>query len=222
MAEETKQLIAFFHFLEGLKKLERYRDNIFWRDYHWIERWESVADHTWRMAMMLVVLEKRLQRSIDLARALKITLVHDLPEIIAGDESALGSDESGVDSHHTNPERKQEKFMREEAAAREIFGMLPEEEREEYYALWREYEDLSSYEAQVVKAIDKLEARFQIIEYTDCRVYEKHLQPIKEIGLQDMEKEPVVKELYDALMQHFDAHYTEFTKPERAAPSVLQ
>lgn len=212
VSDDTKQLLAFFHFLEGLKKLERYRDHVFWRDYDWIERWESVADHSWRMAMMLVVLQKRLQRPIDLEKALKITLVHDLPEIIAGDESALGSDETGTDSHHTNAKRKQEKFAREEKAAREIFGMLPGEEGEEYYALWREYEEAATYEAQVVKAIDKLEAKLQVVEYTKCTVYERHKKPIREIGARDMEKVPIVQELFDELMRDFEEHYNELAK----------
>lgn len=207
-----KKIIAFFHFIEGLKKVERYKDNVFWRDYDWIDRWESVADHTWRIAIMLIVLEDKLQKPIDLQHALKIVLVHDLPEIIAGDPSPLGSDGTGRDSHRFNEEKKREKFSREEKAAREIFNMLPEKDARELYDLWHEYESQETYESQVVKALDKLEAKFQVIEYTNCHVYEEQIEPIIGIGKDEMLKEPVVYEMYNELMSYFKEHYKAFKK----------
>lgn len=209
---DTTELIKFFHFLQGLKQLERYKDNVFWRDYDWITRWESVADHTWRMAMILVVIEKRLARPIDLAKALKICLVHDLPEIIAGDPSPLGSDGTGRDSHRLNPEVKAKKFQEEEAAARKIFAMLPGSEGDEYYNLWLEYEEQSSYEAKIVKGIDKVEAKLQVIDSTGCRTAAGFIEPMHEIGYDEVQFEPILKNMMDELLEYFDQHYIEFKK----------
>jgi len=208
--KDMQQLITFFHFLEGLKKLERYKDNVFWRDYD-IKRWESVADHTWRMGMILIFVEKRLTQTIDLARALKLVLIHDLPEIIAGDPSPLGSDGTGKDSHRFNPEKRREKEAREAAAAEEIIAMLPTEDGEEFYALWKEYEEQKTYESQVVKAIDKVEARLQTIEMSDCCVYKDHLEPMVSMNVEFI-KEPYLKEINDELVKHIKENYTEFTK----------
>lgn len=210
--KETTQILDFLHFMHGMKQLERYKDNVFWRDYDWIERWESVADHTWRMAMILIVVEKRLQQPIDLAKALKMTLVHDVPEIIAGDPSPLGSDGTGRDSHRHNPEMKAAKFQKEDVAAQEIFGKLPNGEGQEYYELWREYEEQSSYEARVVKGIDKVEAKLQVIDSTGCRVYEDNREPIYNLGRDEVQFEPVLKEMFDELIAHFDQNYVEFKK----------
>ena len=48
---------------------------------------ESVAEHTWRLCLMAMVLYGRAE-NIDLARLLKMCLIHDLGEAIGGDVPA--------------------------------------------------------------------------------------------------------------------------------------
>src|SRR2546430_11535806 len=48
---------------------------------------ESVAEHTWRLCLMAMVLYGRTP-GIDLARLLKMCLIHDLGEAIGGDVPA--------------------------------------------------------------------------------------------------------------------------------------
>ncbi len=52
-------------------------------------RQESVAEHTWRMALMAVLIEPLLKQKVDTARLLKIIVIHDLVEAEAKDVSAL-------------------------------------------------------------------------------------------------------------------------------------
>ena len=47
-------------------------------------RQESVADHTWRLCLMALLLHHRFP-GVDLARLIKICVVHDLGEAINGD-----------------------------------------------------------------------------------------------------------------------------------------
>src|SRR5690606_19600213 len=96
---------------------------------------------------------------IDFKKAMKMLLIHDIPEMIAGDPSPLGTDGSGQDSHAYNQSKADEKFDREKAAAQEIFNKLPKDQAEELFELWLEFENQSSFEARVVKAIDKLEGK---------------------------------------------------------------
>src|SRR5664279_3790164 len=52
-------------------------------------RQESVAEHTWRMSLMAVLIEPLLKQKIDTARLLKMIIIHDLVEAEASDVSAL-------------------------------------------------------------------------------------------------------------------------------------
>src|SRR6185369_6331085 len=85
MSDDSRQLTQFLHTVSALKEVERWRGHYFWRDYPQRARYESVADHTWRMALMLALIEKHLSAPFNLAKAMKMALVHDLPEILVGD-----------------------------------------------------------------------------------------------------------------------------------------
>jgi putative hydrolases of HD superfamily len=52
-------------------------------------RQEDVAEHTWRMALMALLLHSYLDQKVDLLKALKIILVHDLVEINYKDSPAF-------------------------------------------------------------------------------------------------------------------------------------
>lgn len=43
--------------------------------------------------------------------------------------------------------------------------MLPDAEAQEFLDLWLKYESQESFEAQVVKSLDKIEAKMQVQEY---------------------------------------------------------
>ena len=49
---------------------------------------ESVAEHTWRLCLMAMVLYGR-DPAVDLGRLLRICLIHDLGEAIGGDIPAI-------------------------------------------------------------------------------------------------------------------------------------
>jgi len=63
------------------------------------KRLENDAEHSWHLAMMVWVFAPHYEQPIDLEKALKMALIHDLPEIYAGDvpafdvEGRLGKDE---------------------------------------------------------------------------------------------------------------------------------
>jgi putative hydrolase of HD superfamily len=109
---------------------------------------ESVAAHTWRLSLMAAVLSDRFP-GVDLARLLKICLIHDLGEALHGDVPApLQSAESS-------------KAIREREDLQSVLAPLPERQREEFTALWDEYEAASTPEAQLAKGLDKLETILQ-------------------------------------------------------------
>jgi putative hydrolase of HD superfamily len=116
-------------------------------------RQESVAEHTWRMSLMAVLIGPYLEQRVDTERLLKMIIIHDLIEAEAGDVSALDV--------LRNPAIKIEKERRERAAIENLRRQLDGPAGEEIYQLWYEFEEKNTYEAKVANAIDKLEVQLQ-------------------------------------------------------------
>lgn len=103
---------------------------------------ESDAEHSWHLAVFLMLIEPALH-GIDFTRILKMALIHDLPELYAGDTNPYRGDTSN-------------KEERERAAAGQLFSMLPEGVDDSFQTLFDDYLAQTSKEARIVKAADKL------------------------------------------------------------------
>ena len=115
---------------------------------------ESVAEHTWRLCLMALVLAPELP-GLDFSRLVKICLVHDLGEAIGGDVSAPEQ------ARRTQAGLETGKGERERRDLVTLLEPLPERLRREITALWDEYDAASSREAKLAKALDKLETILQ-------------------------------------------------------------
>lgn len=209
---DIQKIFAFSTYIGKFKKMERFVGQFFWRDYPKIERYDSNADHTWRMAMILTVIEPMLSQSIDFKKAMRMLLIHDIPEIIAGDASPLGSDGTGNDSHAYNEDASERKYEAEREASLEIFGKLPQAQATELHALWIEFEKQECFEAKVVKAIDKFEAKLQASEYRQGSWLKGHLNWTLAYGQETFKVDPALQELMNVLEQDMKANYREYTK----------
>lgn len=116
-------------------------------------RQESVAEHTWRMSLMAVLMEPYLDKSIDMAKLLKMIIIHDLIEAEAGDVP--------VTEMMRNPALKLIKQQREIEAIESLRMRLGEPLGQEIYELWFEFEEKITYTARVANAFDKLEVQLQ-------------------------------------------------------------
>jgi putative hydrolase of HD superfamily len=145
MKEQLRQVLEVLTLAEKLKYELRHS---------WLSngRQESVAEHTWRMSLMVVLLEPYLDNEIDVARTLKMVIVHDLVEAEAGDIPAF---------EVTTPERKELKRQKEQQAIEHLREALGNGLGQHVYELWHEFEDKLTYEARVANALDKLELRLQ-------------------------------------------------------------
>jgi putative hydrolase of HD superfamily len=108
-------------------------------------RRENTAEHSWHIALFAMVLAAHAAERIDPLRVISMLLIHDLVEIDCGDTPLF--DEVGA---VTQAER-------EEAAARRLFGLLPELQSIEFRALWNEFEAAATADARFAKAIDRLQ-----------------------------------------------------------------
>lgn len=141
-----KEIFEFIKATEALKRELRHS---------WLSdgRQESVAEHSWRMSLMLILIENKLPKSFNQLRALKMAIVHDLVEMYAGDVPVFNF----LNSKKLHSQKKQ----KEKDAMFRIAGELSDSNGKEVESLWREYENSHTVEAKVVKALDKLEAKIQ-------------------------------------------------------------
>ncbi|HEU4700238.1 MAG TPA: HD domain-containing protein [Gemmatimonadales bacterium] len=122
-------------------------------------RAESVAEHTWRVALMALVVAPAFP-DVDFARLVKICLVHDLGEALGGDVPAPEQARRAAAGEATG---------KGDAERRDLLALvapLPTVTRDELVALWDEYEAAATPEARLAKALDKLET---ILQHTQGR-----------------------------------------------------
>ena len=108
-------------------------------------RRENDAEHAWHMAIMIYLLKEYANEPFDLAKAMMMALIHDVVEIDAGDTYAY--DEVGL---ATQKER-------EEKAADRIFGLLPDDQRDELRALFEEFEAYDTPESRFAHVMDNFQ-----------------------------------------------------------------
>lgn len=113
-------------------------------------RRESVAEHTWFIALMALLTHRRLEEPVNLERVLSMAIVHDLAEVEVGDIPYF---ETG--------DRKARKAELELAAIERIATMLPAPEGEVVKQLWLEFEEGKTPESRFVRALDHLEVQVQ-------------------------------------------------------------
>lgn len=145
-SSDVAGLLAFLRAAEKLKTTTR-------SAYTSTGKVESVAEHSWRLTLMASLVAPEFP-GIDVARLVKICLVHDLGEAIRGDIPA--------------PEQARRRVAGTASKATEerrdlvtLVEPLPESLRLELVALWDEYEAAESPEARLAKALDKLETIMQ-------------------------------------------------------------
>ena len=139
--EQILNTLSFIKSVESLKNVLRSAHTSSGRK-------ESTAEHTWRLCLLATVFGKELG-NVDMAKLLKICIIHDLGEAISGDVPAT---EQTMGNERAKQERHDLQTLIEE---------LPAEIKSELLALWDEYEQGSSLEGRIVKGLDKLETIIQ-------------------------------------------------------------
>jgi len=108
-----------------------------------LERYENSAEHSWQICLLALLLEQHAGRPVEVARVVEMLLVHDIPEIDAGDQIVYQSP-------------SETRAVAEREAARRIFGLLPEPQAGWCLSRWEEYEARESNEAVFAYAVDRL------------------------------------------------------------------
>lgn len=132
-------------FLEMLHTAERLKDTL----RHCTTsggRPESVAEHSWRIALMAMWLRCEFPDT-DIDKVVRMCLIHDLGECFTGDIPSFVKTAADTD--------------REDSLLARWVDTLPEEVAAEMRELYAEMDAQQSAEAKLYKALDKLEAVIQ-------------------------------------------------------------
>ena len=143
MKDQVDRILGFLALSERLK---------FELRHSWLSsgRQESVAEHSWQMALMALLMHRHLEHPVDIEKTLKMILVHDLVEAEVGDVPFFDTGE-----------RKRLKAAREQQAIEKIRVALEPATGQEIYDLWQESEAKATAEARFATALDHLEVQVQ-------------------------------------------------------------
>lgn len=136
---EAREFLSLMHVAENLKNNTRHS----WTS---TGRHESVAEHSWRLALMAFFVKDEFPEA-DMDKVIRMCLFHDMGEAFTGDIPAFWKTSA-----------QEEK---ESAVVLSWLEGLPETYGEELKALFAEMEELTTREAKIYKALDKLEALIQ-------------------------------------------------------------
>ena len=134
-----EQQLEFLRVVDALKRVERMTRLI--QQPGEVARRENSAEHSWHLALMALMLVEHANEPVDISRVLQMILIHDIVEIDAGDTFV----------YDTNAMTD-----KAERAAERLFGMLPEDQKSEIFALWHEFEARETPEAKYASGLDRL------------------------------------------------------------------
>jgi putative hydrolase of HD superfamily len=143
---------------------------------------ESVSDHTYRVSLIAMILSDL--KELDTEKVLKMSLIHDLPESILGDL--------------TPSQKKHDHRQLENQEMKKILDLLPPDLECKYSELWYEFQEMTSDEAELVYAADKLEMLLQAFEYS-----EKETDPNRIDQFLDMKVPKKYRGLYNVILNRY-------------------
>jgi len=135
-----------------------------WSQISRIKRVESVADHSFGVAVLSLL--EGAERGYNVERMLTLALIHDLEEAITRDLTP--EDKNRLGSKKVRSLRR--------AARTQITNMMPMEQRVQYERMWRDLETGRTREARLVKDLDKFEMLLQASRYARLGVPSRQLE----------------------------------------------
>ncbi|HCE72191.1 MAG TPA: phosphohydrolase, partial [Ruegeria sp.] len=145
MSARLDAQIAFLKQADRLKSVER--ANVLLD----LSRPENSAEHSWHLALWALVLSPFAAPDVDVDRAIRMLLLHDLVEIETGDHPI----------HEVTDWQAVERAER--AAARKLFGLLPPDQAADFHTLWTEFDADETADARYAKMLDRCQPMFQVL-----------------------------------------------------------
>ncbi len=136
---DAREFLDILHVAERLKDTPRHCTTS-------KRRTESVAEHSWRVALMALLLRHEFP-DVDMDKVVDMCLIHDLGECFTGDIPVFRKTEADRET--------------EDSMLASWVSSLPEGQSEDLASLYEEMDAQETQEAKLFKALDKLEAVIQ-------------------------------------------------------------
>lgn len=206
---DIKELIEFFCEVGKLKEIPRRGWVI--RD---IKNPESIAEHTFRVALMAWMLGQSKESKLNIEKLIKMALIHDLCEVYAGDttpyDSILPKNKKERKkmmetwprfSKEEREKLSKDKFEKEKKALMKIISKLPNNLKKEIESLWLDYEKGLSPEGRFFRQTDRIESFLQAAEY--WKKYKKPSQRPIWLWARELFDDPVILAFLDEVNEKF-------------------
>ena len=145
MLKNLEEKLKFIELIDEMKNINR---AVLLKN----DRQETNAEHSFHLAMMILVFADDLKEKIDIFKVLKLALVHDLVEIYAWDTIFLVDSKTKL---NTKKQREENAFKK---LKKEFWWILPE-----ILDLIKEFEERKTKESIFVYQIDRLQPLIQYV-----------------------------------------------------------
>lgn len=181
----VKNLLSFFKMVGRLKSVGRSG----WISQVGVEEPESVADHSFRCAIMAMCIGDL--TNVDSGKLIRMLLLHDVQEALTGDHDAYAKEKIGISTVKAQERNEMKK----------ILSVLPSQLGKRYFSLWDEFENGITDEAILARDIDKLEMLTQALDYEEDGYDPRKLEAFwvkteKTLGTS------IIRSVYELLKQH--------------------
>lgn len=174
-------ILDFFKTAVNLKKIQRKG----WIDKLSISNPESVADHSYSMAIMGMFISDL--ENYNTEKIIKMILLHDLAE------SEIGDYTPGQIPLEKKNDLENKVFLK-------ILENLPDLIRSKYWDIWNEYQENNSQESKIVHQLDRLEMALQAKTYENEGHDKEKLESFFESAKNEI-SHPKLKELFRNIME---------------------
>ena len=178
-----------------------------------VENPESIMEHSFQVALMAWILGKQKKVKLNIEKILKISLIHDLCELYAGDETPYDkilpkNKEEWPElfdkwPRFTKAEKMKkhcERHEKEKTCLKKLIANLPLLKKE-ILDLWFDYEQGRTKEARFVKQVNRMQTLLQALDYGrkhKIRVYKSWW-----IGSKEKIDDPLLIQFMEELEKEF-------------------
>lgn len=155
------------------------------------QKQENDAEHAWHMALMIYLLREYANEDFDVGKAIIMALLHDVVEIDAGDTYAYDTLAMATQTE------------REAQAAKRIFGLLPDDQKQDFISLFYEFEEGKTPEAKFARAMDNVQPLL-LNDYNDGMDWRKHKVTKSKITKRNERTKVGSQTLWEHVMQLID------------------
>ncbi|MCK4540417.1 HD domain-containing protein [Candidatus Parcubacteria bacterium] len=185
--------LKFYEFIKFLNKLKEEKRFLGVKNM----KGDNSADHSWRLAMMVILSAEFYKIKINIFKAIKIALVHDIVEIIAKDITRADRVKKNISD--------EEKLKNEKPAMKKIIKIAPKKIGTEIELLWEEYAARKTKEAKIVASLDKIEGLMTFFEKgKPAKCYASYIATYANVYLKET---PELKNLYVSLQKEMKISY---------------